>query len=282
MDLTTEMELTETTIMRAIPVSGERLPVIGLGTWQTFDVHETNVAALEPVLSTFLKSGARLIDTSPMYGKAEAVVGELVAKAAPHPFLATKVWTRGRIEGIAQMERSIRLLRSEQLDLIQVHNLLEWQTHLSTLRRWKEEGRIRYLGITHYQTMAFPQLEAIMQRESLDFVQLPMSPEVPEAAERLLPLAESRGIAVIINRPFEEGALLRRLRGKPVPDWAAGYDCETWAELVLKWIVSHEAVTCVIPATSSVQHMADNLRAGRGRLWNEAERRAVRERLLKA
>ena len=229
---------------RSIPSSGELLPVIGLGTWQTFDVGGAARAKLVPVVEAFAAGGGRVIDTSPMYGRAEEAVGELKPANA---FLATKVWIQGRDDGIAQMERSMRLLRASVVDLIQVHNLVDWRTHLRTLRQWKDDGRVRYIGITHYVTSAFAQLEAIMRAETLDFVQLPYSVGTPDAEERLLPLAQERGVAVLVNRPFEEGALTRQHRD---------------AELMLRWIVSHPAVTCVIPATSNPEHLAENLRAG--------------------
>ena len=248
---------------RPIPSSGEALPIIGLGTWQTFDVAGAARAKLVPVVERFAAGGGRVIDTSPMYGRAEEAVGEL---KPPNAFLATKVWTTGRDEGIEQMERSMRLLRTECIDLMQVHNLVDWRTHLMTLRRWKDEGRVRYIGITHYRTGAFPELERIMRSETLDFVQLPYSVGVPDAEERLLPLAEERGIAVLVNRPFEEGALARR---HP-------------AELLLRWIVSHPAVTCVIPATRNPEHLAENVRAGGGELPDAKERARLRAQLLSA
>jgi len=248
---------------RPIPSSGELLPVIGLGTWQTFDVAGAARAKLVPVVERFAAGGGRVIDTSPMYGRAEESVGEL---KPPEAFLATKVWTRGREHGIEQMERSMRLLRATTIDLIQVHNLLDWQTHLATLRAWKAEGRVRYIGITHYQTGAFAQLERIMRDETLDFVQLPYSVGVPDAEKRLLPLAQERGIAVLVNRPFEEGALTRQFRGQ--------------SELLLRWIVSHPAVTCAIPATRNPEHVAENLRAGDQEPLGDAERARLRARIL--
>lgn len=248
---------------RAIPSSGEVLPIIGLGTWQTFDVAGAARAKPVPVVERFAAGGGRVIDTSPMYGRAEEAVGDLKPANA---FLATKVWTEGRDEGIEQMERSMRLLRTNRIDLIQVHNLVDWRTHLLTLRRWKDEGRVRYIGITHYRTGAFPELERIMRGETIDFVQLPYSVGVPDAEERLLPLAQERGIAVLVNRPFEEGALTRR---HP-------------AELLLRWIVSHPAVTCVIPATRNPEHLAENLRAGEGALPDAKERARLRAQFLSA
>jgi diketogulonate reductase-like aldo/keto reductase len=267
-------------IKRDIPSSSESLPVIGLGTWRTFDVASARARApLGAVLDRFAAAGGRLIDTSPMYGQAEEAVGDL-GSHVPEAFIATKVWTRGRQAGIEQMTRSLQFLG--RADLIQVHNLVDWRTHLTTLRRWKETRRIRYLGITHYQASAFSDLASIMSGESIDFVQLPMSVELPDAEERLLPLARERGIAVIVNRPFEGGALMHRVRRKPLPAWAVEFDCRSWSEMFLRWIVSHEEVTCVIPATSSVEHVEENLRAGEGRMLDSRERRELRERVLSA
>lgn len=253
-------------ITRTIPKSGQAIPVIGLGTWQTFDAGERERAPLAAVLQRFAAAGGRLIDTSPMYGRSEEVLGALRSHV-PDAFLATKVWTRGRENGIAQMRRSMELLRTDVIDLMQIHNLLDWKTHLPTLRRWKEEGLVRYIGVTHYRVEAFGELESILAAEELDFVQLPYSVGVPDAEERLLPLAADRGVAVIVNRPLEEGALLRRNR---VP-----------AELLLRWIVSHPAVTCVIPATANPAHLDENLRAGEEPLLTDEERRDVRRRVAK-
>jgi diketogulonate reductase-like aldo/keto reductase len=269
-------------LTRPIPSTGEALPVIGLGTWQTFDTG-TSARERQPladVLERFAAAGGRLIDSSPMYGRAEEVVGALKGHV-PGAFIATKVWTRGRENGIAQMRRSAQLLQTEAIDLMQVHNLLDWRTHLETLRGWKSEGRIRYVGITHYTRSAFGDLESIMRSETLDFVQLPLSVELTDAEERLLPLAESRGIAVLVNRPFEEGALLRCVASKPLPDWAREMAAESWSELFLRYIVSHPAVTCVIPATSDPEHVLENLRAGEGRTLSEEERVELRRKVTR-
>lgn len=243
---------------RSIPKSGEQLPVIGLGTWQTFDVR--NAKPLVAVLDRFVDAGGRLIDTSPMYGRAEEVAGEI--RGDRELFIATKVWTRAREAGIAQMQRSMKLLRATQIDLMQIHNLVDWRVHLETLRRWKDEGRIRYIGITHYHAGAFADLESIMRSEDIDFVQLPMSAALPDAEERLLPLAQDRGIAVIVNRPFEGGSL--------VSD----------PELLLRYVVSHPAVTCAIPATSNPEHLIENMRAGDAPPLSTRERVELRKRLL--
>jgi len=266
-------------LMRAIPSSGERIPAIGLGTSRTFDVGEsaTARAPLKEVLRLFANAGGKLVDTSPMYGEAETVVGDLAAELKLHPtlFLATKVWTEGRGAGIQQMETSMQRLRTQRLDLIQVHNLVDWDTHLKTLRAWKEEGRVRYLGITHYRADAFDELERLLKKEKLDFVQLNYSVAEREAEERLLPLAQERGVAVIVNRPFARAGLFRSVRDKKLPPWAADIDCASWAQFFLKFIVSHPAVTCAIPATSKPKHLQDNMQAGSGRLPDAATRKKM-------
>jgi diketogulonate reductase-like aldo/keto reductase len=225
-------------------------------------------------------SGGRLIDTSPMYGPAEAVTGDLLAEMAARPraFLATKVWTSGRERGIEQMQRSSRLLRSDVIDLMQIHNLVDWRTQLATLRRMKAEGRIRYIGITHYTTRALPELARILAAEpGIDFVQLGYSLATREAETRLLPTAASRGVAVIVNQPFEQGELFRRVRGQTLPDWAQEFDCASWAQMFLKYLLADPAVTCVIPATNKPEHMKDNLAAGFGRLPDAQQRQRIRE-----
>jgi diketogulonate reductase-like aldo/keto reductase len=261
---------------RPIPSSGERLPAVGLGTWRTFDVAASAAARapLREVVQRFVALGGRVIDSSPMYGAAEAVAGDLAADlgVADRLFLATKVWTSGREAGIAQMEQSLRRLRARRLDLMQIHNLLDWRTHLRTLREWKAAGRIRYLGVTHYTASAYDELERVLRAEPLDFVQVNYSLGEREAERRILPLARERGIAVLVNRPFAEGGLFRRVRGRPLPDWVAEIGCESWAQVFLKWILAHPAVTCAIPATSRPQHLVDNMKAGTGALPDEATR----------
>jgi diketogulonate reductase-like aldo/keto reductase len=219
--------------------------------------------------------GGGVIDSSPMYGRSEEVVGELSAELGIRDrlFVATKVWTRGRTEGIRQMETSMRQLRVERLDLMQVHNLLDTATHLDTLSAWKREGRIRHLGVTHYTAGAHADLERAIREHTLDFIQVNLSVAERAAEQRLLPLAAERGVAVVINRPFAEGALFRTVRGRALPDWAAEIDCQSWGQLFLKYILSHPAVTVVIPATSDPRHLEDNMGAGRGRLPS-AEQRA--------
>ncbi|HEY6824047.1 MAG TPA: aldo/keto reductase [Steroidobacteraceae bacterium] len=265
-------------IVRAIPASGEELPVIGLGTSGPFEVGESRGerAPLEKVLQAFFAAGARLIDTSPMYSSAERVLGELLTDdLRRHAFLATKVWTRGERAGVEQMTRSAQLLRREHLDLIQVHNLLDLDTQLKTLYAWKQAGRVRYLGITHYTVSAHADLARALEHHRLDFVQLNYSPLTRAAEQRLLPLAAERGVAVLVNRPFEDGALFAAVRGRPLPAWAADIDAGSWGQLALKFIAAHPAVTCIIPATGSLAHLQDNLAGGRGRLPDARERAAI-------
>lgn len=256
---------------RKIPKSGEALPVIGLGTWQTFDVGggAAERAPLKQVLEHFFASGAKVIDSSPMYGRAERVVGELVDKPA---FLATKVWTTGKEQGVAQMQSSLKKMRAQEIDLMQIHNLVDWRTHLDTLRAWKAEGKARYIGVTHYQRSAFDELEKIIRTEKMDFIQLPYSIASREAERRLLPAAKDTGTAVLVMQPFESGALFGRVKGKVLPDFAREFDCESWAQYFLKFILGHPAVTCPIPATANPKHVQDNLRAGFGRYPDEAQR----------
>jgi diketogulonate reductase-like aldo/keto reductase len=270
-----------TMLARTIPSSGEKPPVIGLGTWRAFDVDLTrdNRRQLEEVLSLFVKLGGRVIDSSPMYGRAEEVIGELTAALGIRDklFLATKVWTHGKENGIKSMERSMALLRTKRVDLMQVHNLVDVQTHLATLREWKQKGRIRYLGITHHEAGAFPDVDKIMRSEKLDFLQINYSLMEREAEERVLPLAQERGVAVIVNRPFGAGDLFGKVRSKPLPDWATEFDCRSWAQFFLKWIVGHPGVTCAIPATDKPGHLEDNMGGGVGRLPDENMRRRMVE-----
>lgn len=263
-------------LSRPIPVSGEMIPVVGLGTWRVFDVGGAQAARapLKDVLKSLLELGGRVVDSSPMYGTAESVVGDLAAELAitGKLFLATKVWTSGREAGVAQMEQSLRRLRAQRLDLIQIHNLLDWRTHLRTLRAWKAAGRIRYLGVTHYTSSAYDELERVLRAETLDFVQVNYSLGEREAERRILPLARDRGVAVLANRPFAEGGLFQRVRAQAVPPWAAEFDCDSWAQFFLKWILANPAVTCAIPGTSRPQHLTDNLKAAVGTLPDAAMR----------
>jgi diketogulonate reductase-like aldo/keto reductase len=263
-------------LSRPIPVSGETIPAVGLGTWRVFDVGNSPAerAPLKDVLKSLVELGGRVVDSSPMYGAAESVVGDLAAELAitDKLFLATKVWTSGRDAGVAQMEQSLKRFRAQRLDLIQIHNLLDWRTHLRTLREWKAAGRIRYLGVTHYTASAYDELERVLRAEALDFVQVNYSLGEREAERRILPLARDRGVAVLANRPFAEGGLFQRVRSQALPAWAAELDCESWAQFFLKWILAHPAVTCAIPGTSRPQHMVDNLKAAAGKLPDAATR----------
>ncbi len=256
---------------RPIPSSRESLPVVGCGTWIGFDVPDDGPAYRElgGVVDALFAAGGSVLDSSPMYGRSEAVTGKLLA-ATPRPaFVATKVWTEGRAAGLAQMRESIRLLG--KVDLMQVHNLVDWKTHLPNLAAWKTEGRIRYVGVTHYTAGAYRDLEAVMRSEPLDFVQVNYAFDDREAAERILPLAMDRGVAVLVNRPFGGGGLLRRLGAQPLPGWAAEIGATTWSQVLLKFVLSHPAVTCVIPGTSNARHMADNALAGTGALPDQAD-----------
>lgn len=259
-------------ITRRIPGAkdGEVIPVIGMGTWNTFDVGASSQerAPLLDVLKPFYEAGARLIDSSPMYGQAEAVTGDLVKQLGKQAqtFYATKVWTTGREQGRAQIEQSMRLLQTPRLDLLQIHNLVDWRTHAATLQILKKEGRIRYAGITHYTVAAHADLETVLRAEPFDFVQFNYSIATRAAERRLLPLCQERNVGVLINRPFEEGALFTKVRNRKLPGYAAEIGCTSWAQFFLKFIVSHPAVTAVIPATSRETHMQDNLQAGFGTL----------------
>lgn len=270
-------------LTRSIPSTGEVLPAVGLGTWRTFDVG-SNPAEREPlreVVRHFVELGGRLIDTSPMYGRAEAIVGFLVDELGLHDdvFLATKVWTEGREAGIEQMKTSMRLLGTERIDLMQVHNLVDVDVHLETLRDWKTTGRIRYIGITHYTNSAHDALAALLERYrgTIDFVQFNYSLAERDAERRLLPLAQDLGVAVLANRPLGTGALIDSVRNRPLPEWATEFDCTSWSQFLLKYILAHPAVTCAIPATSNPAHLEDNMAAGEGRLPDDALRRRMVE-----
>jgi aryl-alcohol dehydrogenase-like predicted oxidoreductase len=269
-------------ITRAIPSSGEQIPVIGMGTSRTFDVGDDPAAReqLGQVLQTFFDDGGAVIDSSPMYGSAETVVGDLLKRVTNKEalFAATKVWTYGRQNGIEQMQDSLRRMGVDVMDLMQIHNLRDWKIHLPTLRQWKEEGKIRYIGITTSHGRSHAELEQIMRTEALDFVQFSYSIGDRTAEARLLPLAADRRVATLINRPFQRGELFQRVKGKTLPDWSTEFDCRSWGQFFLKFIVSHPAVTCVIPATSKVHHMQDNMSAGCGRLPTET----MRQRMLDA
>ena len=268
-------------LTRVIPSSHEAIPVVGMGTWQTFDppsLDERSLAPLADVMRAFYDAGGRVIDSSPMYGNSERVTGLVSArlKVGASLFIATKVWAQGERAGIRQMETSLAELERRHVDLMQVHNLVDWRVHLETLRRWKTEGRTRYIGVTHYQRSAFDELERIMRREHVDFVQVPYSIGMRAAEQRLLPTASETGTAVLVNRPFEEGALLRSLSGRAIPDFLAPF-ASSWAEALLKFIIAHPAVTCVIPATANARHMAEDVAAGSGRQLDDV----TRERLAR-
>jgi diketogulonate reductase-like aldo/keto reductase len=266
-------------ITRPIPSSGETLPVLGIGTWRSFDVgaDPARRAALADVLRGLVGHGGSVVDTSPMYGRAEDAVGDLVDSLSLRPrlFLATKVWTTGKAAGLRQMEASERKLRARPLDLIQVHNLLDVDHHLDTLAGWKAEGRVRYVGVTHYTASAHAEVARVVAARPVDFVQINYSAAEREAEARVLPIARDRAVAVIANRPFASGELLGRLRRRPLPAWAAEIDCASWAQVLLKFVVSHPAVTCVIPATADPTHMEDDMRAAVGRLPDEPLRSRI-------
>jgi len=255
-------------LTRPIPATGESLPVIGCGTYMGFDQApgSAGFAALPGVMSALFAAGGSVVDSSPMYGKAEAAAGQVLAEAGSRDraFLATKVWTTGRAAGIRQMEDSLRLLRTARVDLMQVHNLVDWSNHLATLRQWKADGRVRYVGISHYTASAYGEVEAVLAREALDFLQINYSVQERESAQRLLPLAAERGVAVLVNRPFGGGGLMRRLRARALPPWAGEIGCTTWSQLLLKFVLSQPAVTCAIPGSGSPEHVALNAAAGVG------------------
>lgn len=266
-------------LTRKIPATGEMLPVIGLGTWQTFDVASDaqSRAPLEEVMREFVALGGKVIDSSPMYGRSEDVAGEVIAKLKLRDklFIATKVWTSGKAAGITQMEASMTKLQAKPIDLMQVHNLLDVETHLATLSAWKREGRVRHIGVTHYTASAYDAVAKIIAKHPVDTLQINYSIGEREAEQRLLPLARERGIAVIINRPFAGGELFRRLRAMPLPDFAREINCTSWAQLMLKFVISHPAVTCAIPGTGKIDHLRDNMAAGIGLLPDQTLRMRI-------
>lgn len=259
----------ETPLRRPIPSSGEQIAVMGMGTSRTFDVGNNPDAAsrLAGVLSVFFEQGGAVIDSSPMYGTSEKVLGDLLKRQnTAGLFAATKVWTDGRQAGMDQMRQSMQLMGVEVMDLMQVHNLRDWQTHMATLRQWKSDGKIRYIGITTSHGRYHDELESIMRTEALDFVQFTYNIEDRTVEERLLPLAADRGIATLINRPFQRGALFSKVKGQALPEWSDEFDCSSWGQFFLKFILAHPAVTCIIPATSKINHMKDNMGANFGRI----------------
>lgn len=268
-------------LMRQIPSSGESIPAVGLGTWQTFDVapDAPQRVQLLTVLQAFVRLGGRLVDSSPMYRRAESVVGDLVAELsdASRVFLATKVWTTGKEAGVRQIEESMRRLRTERLDLLQIHNLLDARTHLDTLRGLKREGRVRYVGVTHYTAAGAEEIARFVEAEAVDTIQINYSAVERAAEDRLFGLARDRGVAVIVNRPLggEGGGLLRKLATRPLPSFAKDIDCTSWSQLLLKFVVSHPAVTCAIPATDNPAHLRENMGALRGALPDDALRARI-------
>jgi diketogulonate reductase-like aldo/keto reductase len=250
-------------ITRTIPSTGEALPAIGLGTWQSFDVHQQEYSRLEEVLRIFYKAGGRLIDSSPMYRRSEKVIGDITVNMNEKDefFYATKVWTTGAEAGRKQIADSYRLMKRKQMDLIQIHNLVDWETHLPYLRKLKDDGQLRYTGITHYQDSSHETLAELIRKEKFDFVQFNYSILNRHAEKFLLPLCADKGVATIINRPFGEGALFRKFAGKALPAWAMEAGIKSWGSYFLHFILAHPAVTCVIPATGNPVHMAENLRA---------------------
>jgi len=266
-------------IERKIPSTGETIPVIGLGTWRSFDVEpSSDLEHFKKVISTMNDAGGKLIDSSPMYGRSEEIIGVLTDQAKPGQFFyATKIWTQGKEEGIRQMENSFRKFRRSVIDLIQIHNLVDWKTHLKTLRKCKDEGRIRYIGITHYTDSMHDELSKIMRSEKLDFVQFNYSIFDRNAEKTLFSTAMDRGVAILINRPFGEGTLFNKVRGKDLPVWANEYGIETWSQFFLKFIISHPAVSCVIPATANPDHAEDNFKVGTEPISDNSTRRKMVE-----
>lgn len=270
-------------ISKSIPSTGEAIPVIGLGSSRTFDVGagDAERKPIEDVISAFVAAGGKVIDSSPMYGNAEQVIGDLNAKLGLRKklFVATKVWTTGAEAGVRQMEESLRKLHADPIDLMQVHNLVDVETQLNTLAEWKRKGRIRYFGVTHSNDSAHDAVEKVIASRKVDFLQINYSVNEREAEQRLLPLAKERGIAVIANRPFARGNLFSRVRSLPLPSWAAEIDCRSWAQVLLKFVVSHTAITCAIPATANVNHLRDNMNAGFGRLPDAKLRTRIADEL---
>ena len=263
---------------RSIPSTGEELPVIGLGTYSVFDVSSTaeEIAIPQEIVDLLLGDGGSVIDTSPMYNRSERVIGNVIDAGSPREamFIATKVWTNGRDAGIEQMNQSAQLMNTDVIDLMQVHNLRDTDIHMKTIRDWQEDGRIRYNGLTHYTESAFDRLQTAMTKHKPDFIQINYSLGEPEADDRILPLAQDMGIAVLINRPYQSGRLFRAVSGESLPGWAADF-AASWGQFFLKFIISHPAVTCVIPATSKPHHMIDNLGAGFGPLPDDAMRQRM-------
>ena len=263
-------------IQRAIPSTGEMLPVMGMGTSRTFDTSDSSssLAKLGAVMQAFFEGGGKVIDSSPMYGAAESRVGDVLRALPQQPdlFAATKVWTNGREQGIAEMQESARRMNVERFDLIAVHNLKDWETQLDTLKRWKEEGKVRYIGITTSHGRDHEEFLQVMRTQPLDFVQFSYNIDNRVAEEQLLPLAQERGIATMINRPYQRGELFAKSRGHALPAIAKELGCSSWGQFFLKFILGHPAVTCIIPATSRVHHMQDNMQANFGPVPDPSQR----------
>lgn len=264
---------------RTIPSSGEKIPAVGLGTWRTFDAGNDNEkrTTLKEVIRTLVHDGASVIDSSPMYGSSENVVGDLSGSLQNRSslFLATKVWTSGKQSGIQQMEESFRKMNTKMMDLMQVHNLVDVSTHLKTLYDWKAQGKIRYIGVTHYLPSEYQEIARLIQNEHLDFIQCCYNIRVTDAEKYLLPLAKEKGVAVLINRPFNEGVLLDSVAGKKLPPWSHELGIKSWAQFFLKFILSNQAVTCVIPGTSNPLHLAENILAGDGSFPDATQRKKM-------
>ena len=267
-------------ISRTIPSSREKLPVLGIGTYDVFDHASTTeaIARSQNIVDILLGEGGSVIDTSPMYNRSEKVIGDIIDAGSPRDamFIATKVWTNGRDAGIEQMNRSAKLMNTDVIDLMQVHNLRDTDIHMRAIRSWQEQGRIRYSGLTHYTAGALAALESGMKKHKPEFIQINYSLGEREADRRLLPLAADMGMAVLINRPYQSGRMFRAVAGRELPDWASQF-AASWGQFFLKWIISHPAVTCVIPATSKPHHMRDNVEAGFGPLPDAATRRRMVE-----
>lgn len=277
--LATDSKEIPTILERAIPSTGELISAVGLGTWQAFDAGSSKARReqLQRVLQLFYQGGGRVVDSSPMYGSSESVLGDLATKLgiSEELFMATKVWTHGKTEGMRQMQQSFDRMQTRQMDLMQVHNLVDAKVQLQTLSQWKESNRIRYLGVTHYHAGGYAELKQLMLGYKLDFIQINYSILQRGAEVDLLPLAKEKGIAVLINRPYETGSLFSKVRGMSLPAWASEFDCQSWGQFFLKFILSNDAVSCVIPGTSKIHHMQDNLQAGLGRLPNQKQRSAM-------
>ena len=273
--------LNESMLKRVIPSSGEEMPVIGLGTSRVFDIERSKneLSVREKILDIFYENGGRLIDTSPMYGMSEEIIGITAKKYIEKNrfFLATKVWTEGRENGMRQIEESFQKMRADKISLIQVHNLLDWKTQIKTLRSLKDEGRIDYIGITHYKSNAFDEMIKIMKAEKVDFAQFNYSMGEREAEQKILPFCKDNGIATLINRPFMRGRLFREAQEKKLPSWVSDYDIDSWGQFFLKYIISHDAVTNIIPATSKPKNMLDNARAGMGRMLGKKAKKRMLE-----